>query len=216
MHIIYTGSSILGKICFNIFGKLEVNGEKSVIPFGPLIVAVNHVSIADVPILNAIFPRRLWFLAKKEIFKNKLASSFLYSFGAYPINRFALDRKALDWAYNLLAKDEVITLFPEGSRSPNGRLKKAHNGIAYLASKTQAPIQPVTIIGTERINTLWKIPFPFCKIQVNIGDPFTLPVIEGTLTKSILDHFTEMIMLRLTQILPRERHGYYHKNKFSN
>ncbi len=216
MHIIYTGSSILGKIFFNSFGKLEVNGKKSVVPFGPLILAVNHVSIADPPILNTIFPRRLWFLAKKEIFKTKLASSFLHAFGAYPINRFGLDRKALDWAYNLLAKDEVITLFPEGTRSPDGKLKKAYNGIAYLASKTQVPIQPVTIIGTEGIKTPWKVPFPFCKIQVNIGDPFTLPVIEGTLTKSILDHFTEMIMLRLTQILPSERHGYYDKNKLSN
>ena len=102
MHIIYTGSSILGKIFFNSFGKLEVNGKKSVIPFGPLILAVNHVSIADPPILNTIFPRRLWFLAKKEMFKTKLASSFLHAFGAYPINRFGLDRKALDWAYKRL------------------------------------------------------------------------------------------------------------------
>ena len=110
--------------------------------------------------------------------------------------------EAIRWNLQLLKRDETIVLFPEGTRSHGEGMKRAHPGVAYLAARSQAPILPVAITGTEKIRGYWQMPFPLCRVKVRIGQPFSLPVMEGKLSRPVLEHLADMIMQRIADILP--------------
>mgnify|MGYP001377583028 CR=1 FL=1 len=88
-------------------------------------------------------------------------------------------------------------------------MRKALSGIAYIAMKSQAPILPVGITGTEKIPGYWRMAFAFHKIRVTIASPFTLPIVEGKLHRPVLDSLTELIMLRIAALLPAGYRGVY-------
>lgn len=178
-------------------------------PFGPLIVVSNHLSNADPPILMSSIPRQMAFLAKDELFSKPILNMFFKSLGAHPLSRSGPDISAIRWASRMIETDRAVLLFPEGTRSATATLQRGMPGSAYLALQTQAPILPVAITGTESIPGLWRIPFPLTKIRVTIGSPFTLPQIEGHPSKDILQSLSDMIMMRIADLLPPNYRGYY-------
>lgn len=199
----------LAKLQLTLFAKWEVKGKEAILPKGPLIVAANHLSNADPPVVMASFNRRLNSLAKEAIFANPLFSSIFYSVGAHPVKSNGRDMKALRWALKLLERDRAILMFPEGTRSKNAALQRGKPGIGYLALRSQAPILPVALTGTENIPGMWRVALPLCRISVKIGEPFTLPVIEGKLSRPLLQQVTDIIMDRIAQLLPPQYRGYY-------
>ena len=88
-------------------------------------------------------------------------------------------------------------------------MNKAGPGIAYLALKSQAPILPIAVTGTENVPFMWRIPFPLCKMTVRIGDPFTLPFIKRAPSKDVLEDMSDMIMHRVADLLPERYQGHY-------
>ena len=205
----YTLGVALARVLFTAFARLEVEGKEAVPPAGPLIVVSNHLSNADPPFLVVSVPRKLHFLGKRGLFANPIAAHVMRGVGVYPVSRSGADIDAIRRELDLLKRDRAIFLFPEGTRSQGGGMNKGHTGAAYIASKSNAPILPVGITGTEKITKWWRMPVPLCRIGVNIGEPFTLPVMEGRLTKPLLQSLTDMIMNRIAPLLPREYRGYY-------
>ena len=175
---------------------------------GPLIVVANHVSNFDPPLVSASFPRRIWFLAKKELFKGP-GRWFFTTYGAHPVNRSATDPKAYRWALEKLATDQCVMIFPEGTRSRTGAMKKAQPGIVRLAMKSQAAIVPVGITGTNGKNSPLHVFRPSGRLRINIGRAFTLPDIEGRPSAAVLQSMTDMIMERVAMLLPSEYQGVY-------
>ena len=88
-------------------------------------------------------------------------------------------------------------------------MQRASAGVAYLALKSQAPILPVAVWGSEKIRPLWRTLFAFCHMSVRVGQPFTLPKVEGNVSRAVLDHFTDNIMGRIAIMLPEQYRGYY-------
>ena len=127
--------------------------------------------------------------------------------------RTGLDLQALRWGMDIISRDQPMGIFPEGTRSMGQGMIRGKPGVAYIAAKTQAPILPVGITGTENIQAYWRMPFPLCRIKVNIGEPFTLPVMEGKLSRSMYEHMTDMIMYRVADLLPPEYRGYYSRKE---
>ena len=115
---------------------------------------------------------------------------------------------AIRLVLRLLAQDRAVVIFPEGRRSPNHALQAGIPGAAYIALKSQAPILPIGITGTEKISA-WRMPVPLTRFKVNIGQPFTLPQIQGTPSKEVVDSMRDMVMDRIAALLPPAYRGVY-------
>lgn len=186
----------------------QVKGKENVPSQGPLLIVANHMNLADPPLLDISLGRKVIFMAKKELFDFRVVGYFIRGLGAFPVHRGQLDRKALHQANQVLAQGLALVMFPEGMRSRSGRLRSAFPGSALIALRSGAPILPIGITGTEKINGLtWLLHRP--QITVNIGHSFYLPPINSKLTKIELVKLTNSIMERIAELLPPEYRGDY-------
>lgn len=143
-------------------------GEDNIPKEGAFILAANHIGALDPVIIISRCPRTLHFMAKDELFKNRLFASFLKSMNAFPVKRRTSDKKALDFAKKIILSGWVLGIFPEGSRSKDAIPKKAKNGVSYLAAKTKADVLPVSIYKTPKEKSLRpKITIRFGKLIKN-------------------------------------------------
>jgi 1-acyl-sn-glycerol-3-phosphate acyltransferase len=153
--------------------SLEVVGREKVPADGGVIVAANHVSYLDIPILGCALARRADFLAKAELFKNPLVGWLFRRLGGVPIRRGALDRAALMEVRRRLARGRLVVIYPEGTRSPDERLGDPKPGIGMLAARAGVPVVPVYLAGTGEAwppGARWLRCRP---ITVIFGDPMT-------------------------------------------
>ena len=207
--MLYELGTAVARLQFTLFSRWKVEGQESIPPRGPLIIAANHLSNADPPVVVASSNRKLHSLAKEGLFKTPVGAWFFSRCYAHPVKEGQVERTALRWALRVLERDGALLVFPEGARSRTRGLQPAMPGIGYLAFKSQAPVLPVGVTGTEHIPGYWRIAFPFCKMNVRFGEPFTLPAIEGRLSREILQQGADMVMERIAQLLPPGYRGHY-------
>lgn len=207
-RIVYCWGRRLARFCFRAFGRMDVSGVECVPPHGPLIVVCNHVSLNDPPLLVATIPRPLFFIGKKELFKNRLSCLAMRVFHVSSFDRSAAGIDAMRAMMQNLERDRAVVIFPEGHRSPDHTLQNGMLGVVYLALKSQAPILPVAVTGTYSF-PIWRIPFPFSRMKTSIGPPFTLPVIEGPVSRAVMSSLLDMVMGRVADQLPPELRGVY-------
>ena len=187
--------------------RTEVVGRHNV-PSGACLVVANHVNLLDSPILGISLGRKVRFMAKEELFYNKIVGFFTRQFGGFPVGKGRLDRRAGKIALEVLAQGEAIVVFPEGKRSYQNQLTLALNGSALIAYHNKAPILPVGITGTEKIRGLgWILHRP--EITLNIGRPFTLPDAGTALSREVLLGLTNVLMNKIAELLPPKYRGSY-------
>jgi len=186
----------------------KVTGKRNLPQHNACIVVANHVNLLDSPILGVSLGRRVYFMAKEEVFHSRFLGWLAEQSGAFPVAKGKLDRRAGRRASEILAAGEVLIILPEGRRSSDGKLGHAYPGVALLASKAGVPIVPVGISGTgQLIGKWWFLKRP--SITVNIGQPFTLPNSTDKLSKEEIAHLTDEIMMRIAQLIPPEYRGRY-------
>ncbi len=208
MNWLFPLCSTMQRGTLRAFADCKLTGVENVPPVGPLIVVCNHQSYVDPSFLASLMPRRPWFVAKHTLFSTSIGNWFFRNWGAYPLRREAADPRAYRWMLDMLSRDQVIALFPEGTRSP-GAMRTAVPGVERLALKSQAPILPVGMTGTEGLQNWHRLCVPASRIRINIGQAFSLPVIEGRPTREVLDGLNRMIMERVAQLLPENYRGVY-------
>lgn len=206
--VLYRVGHSMARFCFRAFGRLEISGLECVPQYGPLIVVCNHLSLNDPPLLVAAIPRPLYFIGKQELFRNPISRFWMRAFHVSSFNRSAAGIDAMRVLMQNIERDRAVVIFPEGHRSPDHTLQKGMLGTVYLALKSQAPILPVAVTGTESF-PLWRIPFPFSRMKTSIGPPFTLPVIEGKPSRAVMSSLMDMVMGRIAEQLPSEFRGAY-------
>lgn len=211
MDFLYRLGQVLSYIFLPTFGQIQVIGKNHIPREGGFIIASNHQSIADPPLIVYSFNRAVFFMAKKSLFKMKIASAMLRALHVHPVNRTGVDVEAVKWAEKILAKGQVLLVFPEGTRSPH-YLNKGNEGVAYIASRAKVPVVPVGITGTETIRNVIRIPFHFKKLRVSIGEPFYLESHGSKLDRSVLKFHTEVVMDRIAKLLPDDYRGHYAEN----
>jgi len=203
--------TVLAGIAF-LLARVEVVGRENVPRRGALILASNHLNNADPPVLTIISPRRLVFMAKHEALRWPIVGLFIRLAGAFPVRRFEADIGALRQASRVLHEGEVLAMFPEGTRSSEGRLGSAHPGTALVALRTGSPILPIGISGTETISIskvlLNAVRLRRARVRVVIGDPFFLPPVSR-ITAEEVSRCTDVIMSRIASLLPPPYRGRY-------
>jgi len=171
-------------------------------------VVANHLNLADPPLLGVSLDRKVIFMAKEELFRSSVGAYFVSGLGAFPVHRGRLDRQALRRSQQVLADGLALAMFPEATRSRSARLKKAMPGSALIACRSGVPVLPVGIIGTEQIKGRdWFFRRP--RLTINVGQPFSLPPVDGKLTREKLVEYTELIMRRIAGLLPPQYRGVY-------
>jgi 1-acyl-sn-glycerol-3-phosphate acyltransferase len=206
--LLYRLGRRLARFCFGTFGRMEVTGKENVPPYGPVILVSNHLSSTDPPLLVASIPRPLFFVGKKELFANPLSRFIMRGFHVSPFDRSGSGIDAMRTLIGHLDRDRIAVIFPEGHRSPDHAMKEGMLGVVYLALKSQATILPVGVTGTQNFPG-WRIALPLCKLKANIGQPFSLPVLEGKPSKQVMRSILDMIMDRVAAQLPTEYRGVY-------
>jgi 1-acyl-sn-glycerol-3-phosphate acyltransferase len=162
--------SLLVKPIFQLYFRGEVIGKEKVPLQGKLIIVSNHASNFDPPLLAAGIPRPISYMAKEELFQQPTFAKLIASLGAYPVNREGFDRRAIKEAITKIREGWAVGIFLDGTRTVDGRIYAPKLGAALIAAKTQAPLLPVCILGTEKIlPSAQKLPQPV-RVIVKIGD----------------------------------------------
>lgn len=128
--------------------RLTAQGLEHIPPTGPVLLAANHCSFLDPPLIALAIPRQITFLAKEELFSVPILSWWIRWMGTYPVSRGEGDLKAIRTVMRLMENRKALLIFPEGTRSLDGKLRPLENGLAWMALKTGAPVVPVSLSGT--------------------------------------------------------------------
>ncbi len=185
----------------------DVQGRENVPRKGALIVASNHLSNGDPPILTIAVPRQIAWMAKAEWFKTPVIGQLFRLGGMIPVRRFEADLQALRRAQLVLRDGGVLAMFPEGTRGGDKGLRAGEPGTALIALRTGTPIVPIAIWGTEHV----KLPrdlFRRTRAHVRFGKPFTLEA-SGRITRDDVARGTETIMKEIAALLPERYRGAY-------
>lgn len=194
---------------FFLLASIEADGRHHIPSSGPYIVVLNHISVADTPVLLMTFPVVRWrFFAGEKWRSHWLYGPIMTWLGAIYINRGEADRKALKVAIDALAEGAVFGLAPEGSRSQGGQMHEAKDGAAYLASRTNTLVLPVGLVNMDvlfaNVRRLRRT-----HIEVHIGEPFLLPELDRRPRSQDLAAYTHLIMCHIALLIPTRYHGYY-------
>ncbi|MCH9667011.1 MAG: 1-acyl-sn-glycerol-3-phosphate acyltransferase [Actinomycetia bacterium] len=170
----------------SLLGRPKVEGLENVPHSGAVILASNHLAVADSFFLPLVVSRRITFLAKAEYFtgtglKGWFTRWFYTVAGQVPIDRSDAGsaQSALTTAERIVGEGKLLGMYPEGTRSPDGRLYKGKTGLARLALQTQVPVIPVAMIGTDSVNPPGSKMWRFGRVQVKFGEPMDFSRFEG-------------------------------------
>ena len=197
--------------------RVRLEGALDAIPKdGPIILAANHASNLDPVVMAAVVlpkvGRRFQWLGKKELFGWPVVGWVARNGGVHPVDRGAADVEAFRLAKRILDEGHILFVFPEGTRSADGKLQEARDGTAVLALRTDAPILPVGIAGSHGV---WprgqKLPHPGGRVAIRVGTAFRLSEVlpEGTDRRAAKGLATTHIMRRIAALLPPEQRGPY-------
>ena len=199
------------------FYRVRVEGLEHVPESGPAILASNHVSFSDSIFLPLMLRRRVTFVAKAEYFEDPKTAWFFRAVGQIPIKRTggSASEGALAAARDVLDGGGLFGIYPEGTRSPDGRLYKGHTGVARLALQTQAPVLAVAMVGTREAQPIGQVmPRVFMPITIRISEPLSFDrYVERADDPHVLRAITDEVMFELRELSGQTYVNAYAKRK---
>lgn len=167
-HLQWLGQELLGPVLRGYY-RMSVTGAERFPASGPVVLASNHDSLLDIPLIVIAAPRPVWFMAKRELFENRFGAWFFGALGGFSVNRGANDMRAVRAALAVLRRGRVLGMYPEGTRSRS--FLPFLPGAAWAALATGAPLVPAGISGTaESMPRGSKVPRP-SRVRVRFGEP---------------------------------------------
>jgi 1-acyl-sn-glycerol-3-phosphate acyltransferase len=198
---------LLGPL-LRLFCRPTIEGVSNVPEKGAAILASNHLAVVDSFFLPLLVPRRITFLAKREYFTQPgvlgwLKKQFFSSHGQVPVDRSGGSgaQAAMDTAVRLLREEKLLGIYPEGTRSPDGRLYKGKTGVARMTLETGVPVIPVAMIGTDRVNPIGSRMWRPHKVHIRIGEPLDFARYAGMAGDRFIERsMTDEIMYALMEL----------------
>ncbi len=189
-----------------------VEGLENIPEHGPAILASNHLSFSDSIFLPLMVPRRITFLAKADYFvgrglKGRLKAGFFRGVGQVPVDRSggSASEGALRKGLQILGGSDLLGIYPEGTRSPDGRLYRGKTGVARMALESGVPVIPVAMINTFEIQPPGQVVPKLMRVGIRIGKPLDFSRYEGMASdRFVLRSVTDEIMYELMQLSGQE------------
>lgn len=183
----------IARFIFNLVFKINIHGE-NILPQGRLVICANHFSMIDPIVIAISCNRKINFIGKKELFKNKLLAYFFNKLGVIPIDRKTADIKAIKNAINILKREEVLGIFPEGTRVKNISMDNMKEGIGMIANRADADILPVQIITSYKLFSKLDI---FFRPIIKLEDFKTKYLEDGNDKNKLNSKIAEEVFLRI-------------------
>ncbi|MFA4910508.1 MAG: lysophospholipid acyltransferase family protein [Desulfobacteria bacterium] len=184
---------------FHSYIRLDIIGHRNIPKSGGVILAPNHISYLDPLLLGVGVKRKVYSMAKEELFKNAILRFVMTHLNAFPVKRGKMDRYALKRSLQILNQGKVLNVFPEGTISLNGNTIEGKPGVAWLALKANVPIVPVKIIGSEKLLPDGKV-FPrMGRAKIIFGQPIFFENKNNTYKKNN-KRMTEKIMEEIEKL----------------
>lgn len=197
-NLFYRLSALIIRLVLRINGGLDVKGKDNTLVDGGVIVASNHISYLDPPLIAAVLPRRATFMARKGLFNIPLLGLFIRHY-AFPVDREKTLPSTIKEAVKRLKNGELLVIFPEGRRSKTGELLEGKPGIGMIASLSKVPIVPTLIIGSNKALPVGGRWLKRAKISIIFDSPIVLPTEKGSgdnlyenISKKIMDAIGEL------------------------
>jgi len=183
--------------------RLRLRGRNNVPRKGPYIIAPNHLSWVDIPLIAAFVPGKVIYMAKEESFHSRIGWIVRF-LGAFPVKRGEGDRQAIRAADDQLKQQKVFVIFPEGTRSKTHTLAKGQSGVSLIALRAGVPIVPVAIYGSE--SALKKFGAP---VTISYGEPIILKPRGTKITREDIQEGCDEVMRHIAAMLPESYRGVY-------
>jgi 1-acyl-sn-glycerol-3-phosphate acyltransferase len=183
---------------FLTYLRMSRIGREHIPAHGPVIIAANHRSFLDPFVIATMAKRPMYYMAKEEIFQyHPVLAWILGALGAFPVARGASDEESVKTSKAILARGDIVLIFPEGTRTRPGSLGKPKRGVGRLALETGVPVVPVAVIGTEAVRNGWR--FRPHKVRIRAGRPLSFPHVEEAspaLAGAVTDRIWPCVMLQ--------------------
>ncbi|MGE5552623.1 MAG: lysophospholipid acyltransferase family protein [Betaproteobacteria bacterium] len=177
--------------------RWQIEGREKFPASGPVLLAINHTSAFDPFLGGSAIDRKVHFMAKEELFRFSPLAALLRRVGAFPVRRGESDRQAIRQALALLEAGQVVGIFPEGTRSRDGRLQHAQTGIAFLAKRGRATVVPMALTRGKRLRVVIGEP-----LQVGDEDTATAP---GEGAHELYRRFADLVMQKINEMMEQDR-----------
>jgi 1-acyl-sn-glycerol-3-phosphate acyltransferase len=206
-------AAALARFGLSALARVKVESQSELPIDGPLIVVANHMSNADPPLvagwLTPRLGRQLHILAKESLFVGPVGS-ILRRLGATPVHTGGSDIEAYRVARGVLDRGEVLCIFPEGTRSPDGRIAEPKPGVAMLATRAGVPILPVGVSGTDHfLGRGVRFPRIGSRITLRVGRPFTVTLDPGLPRREAMRRASDEIMSHIAELVDERHRGRY-------
>jgi len=196
---------------YHVLGRVKVVGEENV-PLGtPYVIAINHISIFDPPLVVAFWPETPEIIGAVDVFEKRGQGPILSMYGVIPVHRGDYDRVLLEKILAILKMGHPLVIAPEGGRSHEPAMRRAMPGIGYIIEHAQVPVIPVGLVGTT--DDFWQRSRrgERPKLEMRIGKPIIFPAIteKGAQRREARQQNADLVMRHIAGLLPEEYHGVY-------
>ena len=192
---------ILVNVLGRMFLRYRTSGTEHIPKTGGIVLAANHASYADIPLLGCGVGRRLWYLGRSNLFPNLLFNKILKALGWIPLRPERLDRRAFGVAQQLLKEGKAVVIFPEGTRTHNGELQPGKPGIGVIVAEARCPVIPVYIQGTYDFLPMGSSWPRLSRVKVKFGQPLSFSENDqGLQGKAFYRHVSQTVMARIAEL----------------
>jgi len=217
--MIYRLSRLVCLALLHLGWRPTIEGREHIPADGLLIVASNHLSFIDSIVIPLAVPRKVVFLAKAEYWEGRSPAAwprrlFFAAFEAVPVQRAQAEdaQASLDLARGVIERGDAFGIYPEGTRSRDGRLYRGRTGVGWLAMATGATVLPVGVIGTDRVQPIGAtVPRPGRRITIRFGEPVLPSSYDKLAPGRARRELTDEVMERIAALSGQERAGTYNE-----
>jgi 1-acyl-sn-glycerol-3-phosphate acyltransferase len=199
------------RLLFRILSRVRLTGRENVPNQGAYLIAINHISLFEPPLILAFWPTAPEAVGAVDIWDRRGQSTLARWYGGIPVHRGEYDRALLDRMLSALNAGKPLLIAPEGGRSHSIGMRRALPGVAYVMDKARVPVVPVGITGTSDDFLKLALKGKRPQLEIRIGPPVVLPPIrgKGEERRAARQENVDLVMKQIAALLPEEYHGIY-------